>query len=157
VVDGPHLPVTRVGIGLFGRADAETPDISRLATFKDALLNADTLVFSNVAAGNYFATVLDRLGIADAVRGKVIRANPPDVVGRVVEGKGKDIGVLVVTLIVADKRLKLIGPLPPELQRYLVYTAALMTNSQSPETGKQFIQFLASPAAKKESAAAGAE
>ena len=34
------------------------------------------LVFCKVAAGNYFATVLERLGIADAVNDKVVRANP---------------------------------------------------------------------------------
>jgi molybdate transport system substrate-binding protein len=122
------------------------------------MLNADTLVFSNVAAGNYFATVLDRLGIADAVRTKVVRANPSDVIARVVEGKGKkDVGVLVVTLILADKRLKLIGALPSGLQSYLVYAAAPLTSSHSLGPTRQFIEFLGSAEAKRAFAAAGAD
>ena len=47
------------------------------------------LVFSNVAADNYFASALDHLGIADAVKDKVVRANPGDVIARVVEGNGR--------------------------------------------------------------------
>lgn len=64
VAGGQFPTIARVGIGLFTRADGGVPDISTVATFKQALLDADILVFSNVAAGNYFATVLERLGIA---------------------------------------------------------------------------------------------
>jgi molybdate transport system substrate-binding protein len=112
---------------------------------------------SNVATGNYFATVLERLGIADAVKAKVTRAAPADVVTRIVQGKGNDLGVGTITLILKDKRLKLVGPLPGELQSYLVYAAAVTTNAQSPEAGMDFIRFLASPSARAAFAAAGAE
>lgn len=157
IVPGQYPTIARVGIGLFARADATAPDISTVAAFKQALLEADTLVFSNVAGGNYFATVIERIGIADTLKGKITRAIPADVVARIVEGKGNDIGVLVVTLIIADKRLKLIGALPSEFQSYLVYTAAPMVNSQSPEAAKEFIRFLSLPESKKEFVAAGAD
>jgi len=156
IVGGQFPTIARVGIGLFARADGNTPDVSTVATFKQALLDADMLVFSNVAAGNYFATVLERLGIADAVKDKVVRANPTDVIARIVESKGNDIGVISMTLLVADKRLRLVGALPAEYQSYLYYTAASMVASQSPDAAKEFVQFLTSPAAKKEFAAAGA-
>jgi molybdate transport system substrate-binding protein len=156
IVAGQHPTIARVGIGLFTRADANIPDVSTVATFKQALLDADTLVFSNVAAGNYFATVLERLGIGGTLQSKITRAIPADVVARIVEGKGKDIGVMVVTLIIADKRLKLIGALPPEYQSYLVYAAAPMVDSQSPEAAKEFIRFLALPQSRQEFVASGA-
>ncbi len=130
---------------------------STVAAFKQALLNADALVFSNVAAGNYFATVLERLGISSTVKDKVVRASPPEVVKRVLEDKGNDIGVAVVTLIKADKRLRLIGTLPAEFQSYLVYAAAPLAASSSPEAASDFIQFLSSPQARKEFIASGAE
>jgi len=156
IVAGQYPTIARVGIGVFTRADADAPDVSTVAAFKQALLDADALVFSNVAAGNYFATVLERLGI-EAVKGKITRASPPDVVARIVEGKGNDIGVMVVTLIIADKRLKLGGMLPSEFQSYLLYVAAPMVNSQAPEAAKEFIRFLALPQSKKEFVAAGAD
>ena len=157
IVAGQYPTIACVGIGLFTRADANAPDVSTVAAFKQALLDADALVFSNVAAGNYFATVLERLGIVEAVKGKITRASPPDVVARIVEGKGNDIGVMAVTLIIADKRLKLGGVLPSEFQSYLLYVAAPMVNSQAPEAAKEFIRFLALPQSKKEFVAAGAD
>src|SRR5947209_156786 len=98
VAAGQHPSIAKVGIGLFVRADAQAPDVSTVAAFRQALLNADALVFSNVAAGNYFATVLERLGIANAVRDKVLRASPPDVVARVVQGKGSESDVRLVRM-----------------------------------------------------------
>jgi molybdate transport system substrate-binding protein len=154
---GEHPVIGRVGIALFVRADAAAPDISTAAALKRALLSADALVLSNVATGNYFVTVLERLGIGDAVKPKVTRASPADVVTRIVQGKGDDFGVGTVTLILKDKRLKLVGPLPGELQSYLVYAAAVTTNAQSPEAGMDFIRFLASPDVRAAFTAAGAE
>ena len=152
---GDHPIIARVGIGLFMREDATAPDISTVSAFKQALLSADALVFSNVAAGNYFATVLERLSISEAVKGKVTRANPSDVVSRVVQGKGNDVGVLNVAMILMDKRLKLVGPLPGEYQSYLLYAAAIANNASSPDAGRDFVRFLSSPAAHAALTAAG--
>ncbi len=156
VAAGEHPVIAHVGIGVFTRRDATAPDISTAQALKQALLSADTIALSNVAAGNYFATVLERLGIADAVKDKVVLTKPADVVARVLLGKGKNLGIFTLPLIIADKRLKLVGALPSELQSYLVYTAAPTAKPPSPEAAKQFIQFLTLPQAKKEFAAVGA-
>jgi molybdate transport system substrate-binding protein len=155
VVAGEHPVIGRVGIGLAVRAEAPARDIATPEALKQVLLNADSLVFNNVASGNYFAKVLDRLGIAEEIKGKITRTSPADVITRVVQGKGNDVGVGAMTQIISDKRLKLVGILPSELQSYLVYTAAPMANSQSPETAKEFIRFLASPQSKDAFAATG--
>jgi molybdate transport system substrate-binding protein len=156
LVPGEHPVVGRVGIGLFVRADVGAPNISTSVALKLALLSSDALVFNNVASGNYFATVLERLEISEAMKSKVIRASPVDVSTRIVQGKGNDIGVGTVPLILMDKRLKLVGPLPDDLQSYLVYVAAIMTNAESPDAGKAFIRFLASPDARTTFSKAGA-
>ena len=70
VVSGEHPIVGRVGIGLFARADAPARDISTVEAFRQVLLNADTLLFATVASGDQFATVLERLKIAEGGQGK---------------------------------------------------------------------------------------
>ena len=157
VVPGEHPVVGRVGFGLAVRADAPPRDISTTEAFKRTLLDADSLIFNNVASGNYFAKVLERLGIAEAVRAKVVRLDPSAVNARIIQGKGNDIGVGVIPLINTTKGLRLLGPLPAEIQSYIVYAAAPMPNSKSPQAGKAFINFLASPAAKTAFAANGVE
>lgn len=156
IVGGQYPIIARVGIGLFIRADGVAPDVSTVATFKQALLDADTLVFSTVAGGNYFATVLERLGIADTVKDRVVRIKPTDVIARIAEGRGNNMGIISMTLLVSDKRLKLVGALPAEYQSYLEYTAAPMVESRLPDVAKAFVGFLASAAAKREFAAIGA-
>src|SRR6266581_44874 len=157
VVPGEHPVIGRVGFGLAVRVDAPARDISTTEAFKQTLLNADSLIFNNVASGNYFAKVLERLGIAEAVKAKVIRLDPFAVNERVIQGKGTDIGVGVIPLINTTKGLRLLGPLPAEIQSYIVYVAAPMTSSTSPQAGKAFIKFLASPTAKAAFAANGVE
>lgn len=68
VVSGEHPIIGRAGIGLFARADAPARDISTVEAFRQVLLNADTLLFATVASGDQFATVLERLKIAEAVK-----------------------------------------------------------------------------------------
>ncbi len=148
VAPGEHSVIGRVGFALAGRADAPAQDVSTVEAFTRVLLNADSLIFNNVASGNYFATVLERLNISETVKPKVVRIPPGAVFERIKQGKGNDIGVGPIPLIVADKNLRLLGPLPAGLQSHVVYAAAPMSNSPSPEAAKAFIAFLASSAAK---------
>lgn len=154
VVAGQHPIVSRVGIGLLARAGTPARDVSTPEKLKRVLLGADRLIFNNVASGNRFAQVLERLGIADAIKDKITRTTPADVVARVLQDQGNAIGVGTTTLIVANKRLKLLGALPSVLQTHVIYAAALMTDSQQPEAAKAFIRHLASLQSKETFAAA---
>jgi hypothetical protein len=71
-----------------------------------------------------------------------VRASPPEVVARVLDGKGREIGVIAVTLIKANRRLQLIGTLPADYQNYLSYTAAQLVSARSPQAAGEFIDFL---------------
>ena len=157
VVPGDHPVIGRVGFGLAVRADAVGRDISTTEGFKQVLVAADAVIFNNVASGNYFAKVLERLGIADAVKPKVVRLDPFAVFDRVIQGKGNDIGVGVIPLINTAKGLRLLGPLPAEVQSHIVYAAAPMTSATNAQGGKAFIAFLAGPSAKAAFAANGVE
>jgi molybdate transport system substrate-binding protein len=157
VIAGEHPVIGRVGFGLAARADVPARDITTTEAFKQALLRADALIFNNVASGNYFAQVLERLNIAETVKAKTIRVDPAAVFERVLQGQGNDIGVGTITLIHATKGLRLIGPLPPEVQSYIVYIAAPMTSATSAQVASAFIGYLASPAAKAVFAATGVE
>jgi len=157
VEPGDHPAFGRVGIGLAARADAPSRDIKTPDALKEALLHADTIVFNNVASGNHFAKVLERLGIADKVRAKVVSTDPGQTFERILTGSGDDLAAGTVTLIRADRRLKLIGPLPAELQSYLYYAAVPMTGSRNMKVAIAFVRFLFTPAVKAHLAAAGVE
>src|SRR5438270_90432 len=47
-----------------------------------------------------------------------------------------------------EKGLKLVGPLPPEVQNYTSYSAAPMTAAASAELARVFVRYLGSPESK---------
>jgi molybdate transport system substrate-binding protein len=158
VVSGEHPVIGRAGIGLAVRPDLPVPNISTSEALKRTVLNADSLAYTELASGLYFATLMDRLGVAAQVKGKTARyPSSAAVFEHVLKGRANDIGVGVITLIIATKSLKLVGPLPPEVQDYIVYAAAPLSSAKSPEAAKAFISFLTTPAAKAVFAATGVE
>ena len=64
------LMISKVGIAV--KAGAPKPDVSTPDKLKAALLAAKTVGYSQGASGQHFATVLDKLGIADAIKPKAV-------------------------------------------------------------------------------------
>lgn len=151
LVGASRAEVGRVGVGVIVRAGAAVPDVSTTEALRKALLEADSVVYNQRVSGAHFARVLERLGIADAVKGKSQR---PELDAGVFEalqkGTGKDFGISTLTIIMADggKRVRLAGPLPAELQNYEPYLAAVTANAKSPEAAKALVAFLTSPQTK---------
>ncbi len=150
--------VGRVGVGVAVRAGAPAPDISAPDALKKAVLDAESLVYNEASTGIYFARLLERLGVADAVKGKTTRY--PDgaaVFEHLLKGKGNEIGVGALTEIIVytKKGLRLVGPLPAEVQNHTTYTAGLMAGASSPDAAGALIRFLTSQSSKATFAAAG--
>ena len=55
------------------------------------------------------------------------------------------------------KGLKLVGPLPADVQNYTNYSAVVLNTTTSPDLGKQFLAFLGTPEAKQAFVSAGVE
>ena len=58
-----------------------------------------------------------------------------------------DIGVVVITQILTTPGVELVGPLPPEIQFYAVFTAGVSANSKAPDVARDLIKFLTGPTA----------
>lgn len=137
--------IARSGIGVEVRAGSPKPDISSVDAFKRALLNAKSIAYLRVGSGIYLAGLLDRLGIADAIRSKVTRPES-DIVSELVAKGEIEIGMTVITQILTTPGVDLVGPLPPEVQSYITFVAGVSARSQTPDAAAQLITFLKSPA-----------
>jgi molybdate transport system substrate-binding protein len=141
------IGLARSGIGMAVRAGAPKPDISSAAAFKRTLLQAKSIAYSDSASGVYLSTELfKRLGIADQVKNKC-RMIPAEPVGAVVARGEAEIGFQQISELLPIPGITLVGPLPPEIQKFTVFSAGVATNAKEPEAAKAFIRFLASPAA----------
>jgi molybdate transport system substrate-binding protein len=152
---GDRPMIGHVGVGLGNRIDSPAYDISTVEKFKNTLLGADLIVFNSVKSGEAFAKVLERLGIAETLKPKIVRTAPLDIFKPVLKGKGNDMAAGTIPLIATTPGIKLLGPLPGDFQSSIPYTAALMTSAPQRTTAESFIKFLASPKAKETFAANG--
>jgi molybdate transport system substrate-binding protein len=158
VVPGTRADLARTGMGLGVREGAPRPDITTSEAFKQTLLAAKSIVYvdpkQGATSGIHFASVLDRLGIAEAVRGKSLLVPGGYPAEKVASGEA-EVVVHQISEIVPVKGVTLVGPLPPDLQKVTVYSAGLAARSAAPETARAFIAFLTRPAFKAKFAAAG--
>ena len=155
-----RVPVGKVGAGITIRANATAPNVATTDALKDAVLKADTLVFNTASTGIYLEKLFEKLGIAEQIKAKTTRyPNGEAVMEHVIKGKGNEIGFGAITEIklFEPKGLKLVGPLPADVQNYTNYSAVVLNTTTSPDLGKQFLAFLATPEAKQAFVSAGVE
>jgi molybdate transport system substrate-binding protein len=150
LVRGSGVPLGKVGIGVAVHERAPAPDIATPEAFKRALIAAKSVVYIDPArgtSGKHFAVVLERLGIAAEVNAKARLGAGGEVVGPV--GRGEiELGVHQITAILAVPGVKLVGPLPPALQKWTTYTAAAMPGARAPDATRALVAFLASDGAR---------
>jgi molybdate transport system substrate-binding protein len=158
VVAGSRTDLARTGMGVGVREGAPRPDISTPAAFKATLLGAKSLVYVDPAqgatSGIHFKSVLERLGIADAVRAKSQLVPGGYPAEKVASGEA-EVVVHQISEIVPVKGVVVVGPLPADLQKVTVYSAGLAARSTRPEAARAFIAYLARPDFKAKFAAAG--
>jgi molybdate transport system substrate-binding protein len=149
---GDALAATRVDlvrspIGVAVRAGAPKPDISTPDALRRALLAAKSIAYSDSASGVYVGTQLFKaLGIEDEVKGKA-RMIPAEPVAAVVARGDAEIGFQQVSELLPIAGADVVGPLPAEVQKYTVFSAAVASRATAPDAAEALIAFLASDAA----------
>src|SRR5262245_13845705 len=146
IIAETRTDIARSGIGAEVRAGARKPDISSVEAFKRALLDAKSIAYLRVGSGIHVASVLEHLGIAEAVKSKVMRPES-DIVSELVARGEVELGMVVITQILTTTGVDLVGPLPPEIQSYIVFTAGVSANSKVPGAAEDLIKFLNGPIA----------
>jgi len=158
LASGSRADLARTGMGVGVREGAPKPDITTSEAFKTTLLKAKSLVYVDPAqgatSGVHFKSVLERLGIADAVRSKTQLVSGGYPAEKVASGEA-ELVVHQISEIVPVKGVTLVGPLPPDFQKVTVYSAGLAARSPSPGAARAFVAFLTRPAFKPKLAAAG--
>ena len=145
VVPGSKVDFARSPIGMVVREGAPKPDISSVDALRRTLLEAKSIVYSDNAIGVYIANELfSRLGIEARVKSKS-RMVPAERVATVVANGDAEIGFQQVVELLPVKGVTVVGSLPAELQRYVVYSGGIATTAKNPLGAEALIRFLSSP------------
>jgi len=149
LIAGSRTELGRTLTGICVRDGTPMPDISTPERFRQAMLDARSLAYTDPGAGGtsgiYLVGLLERLGIADAVRSKtVLCINGDEVVEKVLSGDA-DVGSTFISEIVPVKGVKVVGPLPAAIENATAYAAGIMAATSNREAAGRFITMLTAP------------
>ena len=151
IVAATRTEIARVGMGVGVRTGATKPDISSTDAFKRALLNAKSVTYNPLGAGGiHVVRVFERLGIGEQMKAKAKPQHDEGTGGRVLHAVANgdaELGFALTNQLVLFSGVELVGPFPPELQRYNLYSAGVATAAEQPQAAEALIDFLRSPAA----------
>jgi molybdate transport system substrate-binding protein len=142
------VDLARSLIGMVVREGAAKPDISSVESFRNTLLAAKSIAYSDSSSGTYLSTKLfSRLGIADQIAGKSRKVQGPpagEPVAAVVARGEAEIGFQQVSELIHVPGVTLVGTLPDEVQLATFFAGALTRTAQQPEAATALIRFLSS-------------
>jgi molybdate transport system substrate-binding protein len=158
IAKNSSVEVGRTGLAVVVKAGAPSPDIATPQAFKDALLKAKSLAYTDpktgAASGVAVAKILDDLGIARQVKDKAVLVSGGPV-GEVVAQGRVEIGIQQVTELLPVKGITLLPSFPSELQRVTVYQAAVVLRTAKPQVAARFVSFVTGSKVKQAFTEAG--
>ena len=156
VAAATRTDLARSGIGVAVRAGSPKPDLSTVDAFRRALLGAKSIAYLRVGSGFYLDSLFERLDLAGTVAAKARRPEGDSVATLVAQGQ-VELGLVVLTQILTTPGVELAGPLPPDIQSYVTFSAAVSSSGASREAAGQLIEFLRGPSAARVILAQGME
>ena len=109
------------------------------------------------ATGAWITALLARLGLAEQIGDKLILQPAGDMTTPAVAAGTAELGIVLVSDIMRNPGAELAGPLPPDLQNYVVQTAGVGAASEHFEAASGFIAFLKRPESRTVFASTGLE
>ncbi|MGA7663602.1 MAG: substrate-binding domain-containing protein [Pseudolabrys sp.] len=146
IVRDSCVDIGRSGLGVAVRKGAARPEITTVEAFKRALLAAKSVARSREGtSGLYFETLLTRLGIAEAMRGRIVLGGSGRIAELVARGEA-NMAVQQIPELLPVNGVDFAGPLPDELQLYTVFSAGVSAACNAEAVAKAFIDALIAPA-----------
>ena len=129
----------------FIKAGAPKPDIGSTEAVKKTLLAAKSIGYSTGPSGVYLTGLFQRLGVADAIKGKLKQTPTGVFVGNIVASGEAEIGFQQVSELAHFPGVDFVGPLPADIQEVTVFSAGLQVGAKETEPAKSWLKFLTAP------------
>jgi molybdate transport system substrate-binding protein len=142
IVPGSRVDLASSNIGVAVRAGAPKPDISSGEALKAVLLAAKTVGYTSGPSGIYMAALIERMGIADAVKPKHRGVASGGTIGTIVASGDAEIGFQQVSELVHIKGIDYVGPLPKDVECITVFSSGIHGRAKNPDAGKALVAFL---------------
>ena len=144
---GSRVDFAKSGVGLAVRKGAAKPDIGSADALKKTLLAVKSIGYSTGPSGLYMLSVLEKLGIAGEVKGKLKQTPSGVFVGTLIASGETEIGFQQISELVHFAGIDYVGPLPGELQRMTVFSAGIHAGAKQADAARALVKFITAPAA----------
>ena len=134
----------RSGIGVAVPGDSARPDVSTTESLKSALLSARTVVVSSGTSGRHMVEVFGRLGISDQMKSKTKQPPSGSQIADFLASGEADLGFQQMSELLHAKGIHFLGPVPPELQNYTIYSGVLHAGASNVACGRELLTALRS-------------
>jgi len=139
--------LVRSGVAIAVPRGAARPDIGSEEALRSAVLAARSLGYSTGPSGVALQQLFARWGIADAVRERLVQAPPGVAVGSLVARGEVALGFQQLSELMHLDGIDVVGPMPPGLQIVTTFSGAVCTASTQPDSARQLLDYIRSPAA----------
>jgi molybdate transport system substrate-binding protein len=136
---------SRSAVAAAVRSGLPRPDVSTIAGLRQALLDARLIAISSGASGREMEQVFVKLGIADQLEKKIVQPPSGAQIGELLARGDADLGFQQVTELLHAKGIDYLGPLPDEVQKYTVWSAAQHVGAPRPDAAAAFMRALLAP------------
>jgi molybdate transport system substrate-binding protein len=147
---GSRQDMARTGIGIGIAEGAPVPAIATVEDIRRLILAAKGVAYVDPAGGGtsgiYFVQLAERLGLKDQLAARARPQMGGYVAERVAKGEA-DVVFHQISEIMPVRGVRMIGPLPAEIQLTTTYSAGLAAAPAAPEAARAFLQVMRSPEA----------
>jgi molybdate transport system substrate-binding protein len=147
VVPDSRVDLVRSGIAIAVRQGALKPDISTVDAVKRALLAAKGIGYSSGPSGVFLADLFKAWGIWDQVGPRIMQTPPGTPVGSILARGDVDLGFQQVSELLLYPGIQYVGPVPADMDTVSVFAGGVHTGATHPDAARDYIKFIASPAA----------
>ena len=148
LVESSAKPLARVGIGVAIKQGAPVPDISTVDAFKQSLLKARAIAYTDPASGGtagiYLAKLFEKMGIAAELKPKSVLVKGGLAAEKIVSGEA-DIALQPASELLAVPGVALVGPIPLEVQSYIIYAGAVSAGARDQAAADALLRALWGP------------
>ncbi len=124
---------------------ATKPDISSLDTLKGALITTRSITYvEQGATASILRSIFAKLGLTELMNAKTVYS---DSAAHAVAEKKAELGFTQISEILNVPGATFAAPLPPEVQVYTTFAAAISTSSAATDAARRFIAFISGPQA----------
>ncbi len=152
IAPGSDVTLAGSGVAIAVKAGAPKPDISTPEALKATLLACKAVAYSEPSAGGasgvYFAKLLERMGIAEAMQPKTKYPPAGGFSAELLLSGEAELAVQQKPELLHVKGCEIVSFLPGDLNMVTQFAAGVVAESENEDAAKALIDFLRAPEAK---------